>query len=142
MTRQPPRSTLFPYTTLFRSLLEAGHTLVYDDEATVEHSHDYSVEESAARARIDGRFNAEWLERICVASKADARVLAERQLALDREALQSAGLSDAEYGQQLELAARLRGAVFEGLFEGGLSQTRHPSSRVLEREQLSLLYVV
>ncbi|MBK7644124.1 MAG: glycosyltransferase [Planctomycetes bacterium] len=127
---------------LARALLEAGHTVVYDDEATVEHSHDYSPEQSAERARIDGRFNAEWLDRVCVASKADARVLAERQLARDRETLQAAGLSDAEYGQQLELAARLRGATFEGLYEGGLAQARHAPARVLERSQLSILYVV
>jgi len=125
-----------------RALLEAGHTVVYDDEATVEHSHDYGPEESAARARVDARFNAEWLERTCVASKADARVLAERQLALDREALQSAGLSDAEYGKQLEQAARLRSATFEGLYEGGLTEVRHARTRVLERGTLSILYVV
>src|SRR2546430_15697717 len=27
MIRRPPRSTLFPYTTLFRSVLEVGHVL-------------------------------------------------------------------------------------------------------------------
>src|SRR2546425_13326688 len=27
MIRRPPRSTLFPYTTLFRSLLEVGHVV-------------------------------------------------------------------------------------------------------------------
>src|SRR3712207_7877538 len=27
MIRRPPRSTLFPYTTLFRSLMEAGHDI-------------------------------------------------------------------------------------------------------------------
>src|SRR3712207_8732439 len=31
MIRRPPRSTLFPYTTLFRSLLEVGDDLVVDD---------------------------------------------------------------------------------------------------------------
>src|SRR5258707_11426886 len=30
MIRRPPRSTLFPYTTLFRSLLYCGHELVGD----------------------------------------------------------------------------------------------------------------
>src|SRR2546426_6953330 len=28
MIRRPPRSTLFPYTTLFRSLLDDGHEIV------------------------------------------------------------------------------------------------------------------
>src|SRR2546430_12090913 len=30
MIRRPPRSTLFPYTTLFRSLLSRGHAMVSD----------------------------------------------------------------------------------------------------------------
>src|SRR3712207_2995002 len=29
MIRRPPRSTLFPYTTLFRSMLDRGHHLVF-----------------------------------------------------------------------------------------------------------------
>src|SRR5258707_11036800 len=29
MIRRPPRSTLFPYTTLFRSIVAAGHSLAY-----------------------------------------------------------------------------------------------------------------
>src|SRR3712207_9415376 len=33
MIRRPPRSTLFPYTTLFRSLVEARPSLVVVDEA-------------------------------------------------------------------------------------------------------------
>src|SRR4051812_49514746 len=30
MIRRPPRSTLFPYTTLFRSLVAEGHVLIED----------------------------------------------------------------------------------------------------------------
>src|SRR3712207_9165032 len=37
MIRRPPRSTLFPYTTLFRSLLEAG--AVEDGEAAARGAH-------------------------------------------------------------------------------------------------------
>src|SRR5437763_11127978 len=40
MLRQPPRSTLFPYTTLFRSLLYVGeHLLVHEREAVVAVEH-------------------------------------------------------------------------------------------------------
>src|SRR5438309_7082529 len=38
MLRQPPRSTLFPYTTLFRSLVEAHHPLLEGD-ARLRHGH-------------------------------------------------------------------------------------------------------
>src|SRR2546430_15175217 len=44
MIRRPPRSTLFPYTTLFRSFVFAGEVLKYEalveDEAYVSRSHD------------------------------------------------------------------------------------------------------
>src|SRR3712207_7368809 len=33
MIRRPPRSTLFPYTTLFRSLFEATHDMVWLERA-------------------------------------------------------------------------------------------------------------
>src|SRR3712207_6958710 len=33
MIRRPPRSTLFPYTTLFRSRLDAGEIAAYDPDA-------------------------------------------------------------------------------------------------------------
>ena len=36
-----------------RAVLEAGYTVVYDDKATVEHSHDYTPEEHHARGQID-----------------------------------------------------------------------------------------
>ena len=127
-----------------RALLEAGYTVVYDDEATVEHSHDYDAGEMRARARIDARFNAEWLDRICVGSLAAARVLAERQLEADRAGLVAAGVEGADLERELQRARGLREAAFEGLHEGGLSERRYPGSRFLRPDQasLDLLYVV
>lgn len=137
-----PRTWFGEDVLMARALLEAGFTVVYDDEATVEHSHDYGPEETQARAEIDGRFNAEWLDRTCVATRHDARVLTERLLAEDREALKKAGLGDAEYGAELEQAARLRAAAFDGLHAGGQTTVRRPSTRVLDRPDLDLLYVL
>ncbi len=125
-----------------RALIEAGHAIAYDDEAVVEHSHDYSVEETRARARIDGRFNAEWLGRVCVASRQDATTLTARLLESDREALRQLNLTDAEYGRQLQLAAELRAAAFEGLWEGGRAAARHGGSRLLGSSRLKILYVL
>ena len=125
-----------------RALLEAGHTVVYDDAATVEHSHDFSPEQMRARAQIDGRFNAEWLDRICVASAEDAATLVERQLTADRSALQAAGVEGADLERELTRARALRVAAFEGLFEGGQTAQRHPPTGVLERGDLHVLMVV
>src|SRR2546422_4035677 len=50
MIRRPPRSTLFPYTTLFRSLAEGGH-----------HKCNRSAEYSAAAARLGRRHR--WCHR-------------------------------------------------------------------------------
>src|SRR3712207_8242860 len=37
MIRRPPRSTLFPYTTLFRSVGDLGDLLVEDEVADLDH---------------------------------------------------------------------------------------------------------
>src|SRR3712207_6900489 len=41
MIRRPPRSTLFPYTTLFRSVLDRGRS---DDHAEVGHRHEHELD--------------------------------------------------------------------------------------------------
>ncbi len=125
-----------------RAFLEAGYTVVYDDETVVEHSHDYDAEETYTRAKIDGRFNAEWLGRVCVESKSDARILEKRVLEEDARALRKEGLSDAELGAAFVEAARLRGAAFDGLHDGGRSEKRYPGTKMLESPRLKVLYVV
>lgn len=137
-----PRTAFGEDVLMARALLEAGYTVVYDDEAVVEHSHDYSPAQSWSRAAIDGRFNAEWLDRICVASEADARTLAARQLEVDREALEAEGLAGRELALELEHARALREATFLGLHAGGRSTKRIPATRLLERTDLDLLFVV
>lgn len=137
-----PRTEFGEDVLLARGLLEAGYTVVYDDVATVEHSHDYGAAEMRKRCAIDGKFNAEWLDRVCVGSRSDADVLVERQLARDREALEQAGLRGDELARQLAHAKELRRAAFVGLHEGGLSKKRFPPTRMLERSTLHVLYVV
>jgi glycosyltransferase involved in cell wall biosynthesis len=137
-----PRTAFGEDLLMARALLEAGHTVVYDDRATVEHSHDYTPEEMRERARIDGCFNAEWLGRICVESKRDADVLTEQQLGHDREALVAAGIQGDELDGELRRARALRKAAFRGLWEGGSSQRRRAPTRCLERDRLHVLYVV
>jgi glycosyltransferase involved in cell wall biosynthesis len=125
-----------------RALLEAGHTVVYDASAVVEHSHDYGPEEMERRAEIDGRFNAEWLDRECVGSESDAEVLVERQLSRDRQALVDSGLAGEALEQELGRARELRRAAFSGLWRGGRTSLRQPATKMLEREKLHILYVV
>src|SRR3989441_12586738 len=48
MIRRPPRSTLFPYTTLFRSVL-AGHALGLDRRGGARHGH---LDDEPAAARL------------------------------------------------------------------------------------------
>lgn len=137
-----PRTEFGEDVLMARALLEAGSTIVYDDAAAVEHSHDYDARAWRARGRIDGRFNAEWLDRVCVGSRKDAQVLARRQLESDRAALEAAGLRGAELERELGRALALREAVFLGLWEGGRTTRRRPRTRVRARRELSVLYVV
>lgn len=137
-----PRTTFGEDILMARALIEAGHVVVYDDTATVEHSHDYSAAEMAARAFEDGRFNIEWLDRVCVNSLANAETLTDRQLGRDREVLSASGLEGAALDAELERARALRRAAFVGMHEGGRSTTRHRPSRMLARSTLRILYVV
>ncbi|MCZ6596283.1 MAG: glycosyltransferase [Planctomycetota bacterium] len=138
-----PRTPFGEDVLMARALLEAGFTVVYDDRATVEHSHDYTPDETYARARIDGRFNAEWFGRTCVASPEDARALERRFASSDAEALATLG-GDAPHGSgdTGDLAGELRAAAFRGLFDGGLTERRRPATALLDRRELHVLYVV
>ncbi len=137
-----PRTSFGEDVLMARALLEAGWKIVYDAEATVEHSHDYDAAECRKRAEIDGRFNAEWLDRICVASREDAEELVRRQLAVDREALEAAGVEGDALVRSLAEAADLRRATFLGLYEGGRSERRRDATGVLEKTALKILYVL
>ncbi|MFT7486689.1 MAG: glycosyltransferase involved in cell wall biosynthesis/GT2 family glycosyltransferase [Candidatus Paceibacteria bacterium] len=139
-----PRTNFGEDILMARAMLEAGFTVVYDDEATVEHSHDYGPQEMRSRARIDAQFNAEYLDRVCVGSLKDAQTLVQRQLVTDREALIQAGVGGPELDKALVRAKDLRVAAFEGLYEGGTSQVRRPASKMLaeEAKPLHILYVV
>ena len=125
-----------------RALLEAGWTVVYDDSSTVEHSHDYTPEEVYARSFIDGRFNAEWLDRLAVASASDANVLCQRFQDEDTRALRAAGYEDGEVLEYEVLARSLRRSTFHGLEAGGRTTERRSSTGLLERSTLKVLFVV
>ena len=141
-----PRAAFGEDVLMARALLEAGSVVVYDAEAVVEHSHDYDEQETYSRAFTDGRFNAEWLDRICVGSERDAEALVEQ---LSRDDAKSVGAAATELGLDpqreralLEAVGRLRRAAFLGLCAGGRSARRHEPTRLREDGCLSLLYVV
>ncbi len=137
-----PRTEFGEDVLMSRALLEAGYTVVYDAEATVEHSHDYGPDELRQRAEIDGKFNAEWLGRVCVRTRAEAEELVRRHLELDRAALAREGLEGSALDAQLARAERLRRAAFVGLYEGGKSKVRHERTRFVRRANKRILYVV
>src|SRR3712207_8819816 len=66
MIRRPPRSTLFPYTTLFRSLDDQRHVTGSRDRllgfgSAARHGHALAGGESVG---LDDHWNAELIERI------------------------------------------------------------------------------
>ncbi len=134
-----PRTEFGEDLLLARAVLEAGYTVVYDADATVEHSHDYGPRELFERAKIDARFNAEWLDRVCVEREKDVETLVRRTLEVDRAALAS---SNGALAGRMARAEELRRATFRGLYDGGKSERRRPKTRVLEREALHVLFVV
>ncbi|MCE9595783.1 MAG: glycosyltransferase [Planctomycetes bacterium] len=136
-----PRTDFGEDVLLARALLEAGHTIVYDAEACVEHSHDYGPAELRRRAEIDGRFNAERLDRICVAREKDARVLEDRFVERDRVQLAAHGFSGAALDRETARARECRRALFEGLWAGGRTTARRGPTKMLASEKLKLLFV-
>src|SRR5260370_7670027 len=54
MIRRPPRSTLFPYTTLFRSHFDAGTAYAAIDRHRLEDLHPYLYRTRDANLRGDG----------------------------------------------------------------------------------------
>jgi len=137
-----PRTSFGEDILMARALLEAGHTIVYDARATVEHSHDHDARATYERAWIDGKFNAEWLGRVCVGSMADARTLTGRVSAEDRPRIEALAGNAETRTQLVEQGRALRSAAFRGLHDGGLSTQRHGATQILEQPELSILYVV
>ncbi len=137
-----PRANFGEDILMARALLEGGYTVVYDDVAVVEHSHDYDAAETYNRAWIDGRFNAQWLDRLCVRTAKDVVVLAKRTAEMDRQAAADLGLLNGGGADLLHEAATRRVASFHGLREGGVSETRHLPTRMLDTGKLRVLYVV
>src|SRR3712207_8517147 len=60
MIRRPPRSTLFPYTTLFRSLGRKTMNFLDDDEDGDEPEMADLLEELRALERSSGEMGTEW----------------------------------------------------------------------------------
>ncbi|MEM7308605.1 MAG: glycosyltransferase [Planctomycetota bacterium] len=137
-----PRTWFGEDVLMARALLEGGWTVVYDDDACVEHSHDYDVDQTYGRAFVDGRFNAEWLDRVAVASSADADALARRFRAEDSHAVRAAGYGGDEALRLEERAAALRLAAFHGLADGGRTAARQPGTGMLASSALRVLFVV
>ena len=137
-----PRTAFGEDVLMARALLEAGWTVVYEADACVEHSHDYDAEETYARAWIDGRFNAEWLDRVAIGSAADAEALTRRFASDDARALAGLGVAP-ERRADLEVQTRARRrAAFLGLAEGGRSPRRHAPTGLLDGPRLAVLFVV
>src|SRR3712207_7575087 len=55
MIRRPPRSTLFPYTTLFRSVEGDPAVVVLDVDGLAEAAGGAGLQDHAAVGRVDGR---------------------------------------------------------------------------------------
>ena len=119
-----------------RAILHAGYTVVYDDRAIVQHTHEYDLEQTTARARVDGEINAEWFDRLCLEAAEEVEIRKRAQLAEDRRVLVEAGLTgDA-------LASALRHAYFQGLFEGGRTKRRRRPSWMRSSGRLAVLFLV
>jgi GT2 family glycosyltransferase len=137
-----PRTTMGEDVLIARGILEAGYTIVYDADATVDHSHDYGPEKMRWRGNVDGKFNVEWMQRRCIGAEADIAVLTERLVAEDMAVLDQIGASTSDLGALREEARVLRSAMVRGLYEGGLSRWRYARTEMRAHGRLRVLFVV
>lgn len=126
-----------------RALLQGGWTVVYEAQAAVEHSHDYDADACWERGRIDGRFCAEWMDYVGVASRSDARALTRRLADQDAAALRNAGHGGPDLVDMVDLSRRLRAATFDGMRAGAeAAGPRRPETRLLGDGALRVLFVI
>jgi Glycosyl transferase family 2/Glycosyl transferase 4-like domain len=138
-----PRTMMGEDVLMGRAIVLAGHSIVYDADATVDHSHDYGPEKMRWRGGVDARFNAEYLGRICVATEDDKHALTRDLVAGDLRAIEEdRGIPPAQREALGARALELREAFVEGLYEGGLARTRFSATAMLESADLHILYVV
>src|SRR2546430_9198972 len=81
MIRRPPRSTLFPYTTLFRSLLHFSTDYVFDGSARAPYKetdvpHPQSV---YAKSKVEGERSEEHTSELQSQSNLVCRLLLEKK---------------------------------------------------------------
>lgn len=136
-----PRTTMGEDVLIGRGILEGGYTIVYDAEATVDHSHDYAPEKNRWRGQVDGRFNAEWMDRVCVGGESDMVALTDDLVERDRLGLEQLDLSADEREKLLAESLVLRRAIVLGLYEGGLSPRRYPRTVMRDRRDVRALLV-
>lgn len=129
-----PRTGFGEDVLLARGLLRAGHRVVYEPAACVDHTHDDPIERVYARGFEDGVFNARWFGRICVEREADVETLVARA---ERD----------EPAKRADAVREKRRALFSGLYQGGQSvdpsmRRAEAATRMLESGSLRVLYVV
>lgn len=137
-----PRTTMGEDVLMGRGILEAGFTVVYDADATVDHSHDYGPEKMRWRGWVDSKFNAEWLNRIAIQSESMIEPARDLMVAGDMEHLETMGFSPGELEALRGEALALREASARGLYEGGLSPLRYPRSVMRDDGEVHVLQVV
>ncbi|HKX46662.1 MAG TPA: glycosyltransferase family A protein, partial [Planctomycetota bacterium] len=136
-----PRTMMGEDLLLGRGILEAGYTVVFDVEATVDHSHDYGPEKTQWRGFVDAKFNAEWLGRVSIESEADVATQCALLVAEDARLLGALRTPPDELLRLCEEARVLRAASLRGLYEGGRSRWRYPRTRMRDRSDLRVLLV-
>src|SRR2546430_5429205 len=71
MIRRPPRSTLFPYTTLFRSLGDVGHAAEHHEDAAGDEGQDAEALEDRKSTRLNSSHSQISYAVFCLKKKND-----------------------------------------------------------------------
>ena len=125
-----------------RAAMEAGHTIVFDPDAPVIHSHEYDPKTLRARTRIDAWVNRAYLDRICVARRRDVITMTRRAAAEDRAWLEQLGLPTGERRRWLWRSYLYHFLEYLGFYEGGRTADRLNIPKAAKAGPLKILFVV
>lgn len=125
-----------------KGALEAGHTIVFDPDAPVVHSHEYDAKTLRSRTAIDGWVNRAYLDRVCVARWPDVWTMTRRAAAEDRRFLKAEGVPRLERWRLSLRSYQYHYLEFQGAYEGGLTADRLRAPTAVPEPRLKVLLVV
>ncbi len=126
-----------------KAAIEAGYSIVFENQSVVEHSHRYGLGSLYRRAFVDGEANRRILDRECIRNLPDVFRTAWMVSREDRQWILSQPGDEAQKKKAASEMWKVRLAQMWGLYRGGKkSGARLPTPVPVPRQRLRILFVL